>query len=65
MADVFYSVVLGERSPHQVTVGASTSSEAVELRVESAVTGIAGNKGQLLAMVDAIRDYIATDAAPA
>jgi hypothetical protein len=37
MADRFYSVILGEQLPHQVTEGASTSSEAIELRVEDSI----------------------------
>lgn len=37
MADRFYSVVKGEHSPHQVTEGASTSSEAIELRVNDSI----------------------------
>lgn len=37
MADRFYSVVLGEHNPHQVTEGASTSSEAIELRVSDTI----------------------------
>lgn len=36
MADRFYSVILGEQSVHQVTEGASTSSEAIELRISDA-----------------------------
>lgn len=37
MADRFYSVVKGEQLPHQVTEGGSTSSEAIELRVNDSV----------------------------
>lgn len=37
MADRFYSVVKGEQLPHQVTEGASTSSEAIELRVSDTI----------------------------
>lgn len=37
MADKFYSVVLGEQLPSQVTEGASTSSEAIELRVADSI----------------------------
>ncbi len=65
MADHFYSVVLGERAPNQVTFGTSTSSEAIELRVTDATTGLIGRKDQLLLAVDAIRDYIAVSDAPA
>ena len=37
MADRFYSVVKGEHFPEQVTEGSSTSSEAIELRVNDTV----------------------------
>lgn len=37
MADRFYSVVKGEHFPHQVTEGSSTSSEAIELRVNDSI----------------------------
>ncbi len=37
MADRFYSVVKGEHLPSQVTEGSSTSSEAIELRVNDSV----------------------------
>lgn len=37
MADRFYSVVQGEGLPVQVTEGASTSSEAIELRVSDTI----------------------------
>jgi hypothetical protein len=37
MADRFYSLILGEQLPHQVTEGASTSSEAIELRVADSI----------------------------
>jgi hypothetical protein len=64
MADTFYSVILGERGPAQVTKGASTSSEAVELRVADAATGITGNKKELLLCLNAIVNYIKRDGAP-
>lgn len=62
MADHFYSVVRGERAPNQVTVGTSTSSEAIELRVLDG-TGI--SKTELLLAVQAIADKIAVSDAPA
>lgn len=37
MADKFYSVVLGEGIASLVTEGASTSSEAIELRVNDSI----------------------------
>lgn len=64
MADHFYSVIVGERAPHEVTVGTSTSSEAVELRVTDATTGIVGNKTALLNALDAIRRKIVVSNAP-
>ena len=37
MADKFYSVIKGEGLASQVTEGTSTSSEAIELRVNDSV----------------------------
>ena len=37
MADRFYSVLLGEQTIDKVTEGASTSSEAIELRVSDTI----------------------------
>lgn len=37
MADRFYSVVKGEQMVHEVTEGAATSSEAIELRVSDTI----------------------------
>lgn len=37
MADKFYSVIKGEQLPSQVTEGASTSGEAIELRVSDSI----------------------------
>ena len=65
MADTYYSVILGERGPEQVTKGSSTSSEAVELRVADAATGITGNKKELLLCLKAIENYIKRADAPA
>lgn len=57
MADKFYSVILGEHLPHQVTEGSSTSSEAVELRVSDTIYA---NKLAVLHAIDNLRNYIAT-----
>ena len=57
MADKFYSVILGEHLPHQVTEGSSTSSEAVELRVSDTIYS---NKLAVLHALDNLRNYIAT-----
>lgn len=37
MADRFYSIIKGEHFPNQVTEGAATSGEAVELRVSDTI----------------------------
>lgn len=57
MADKFYSIILGEQLPVQVTEGGSTSSEAVELRVSDTI--YADKKAVLLGL-KAIHDYIVT-----
>jgi len=57
MADRFYSVILGEHFPHQVTEGSSTSSEAVELRVSDTIYT---NKMNVLLSLEAIRSYLQT-----
>lgn len=55
MADRYYSVVKGEHSPSQVTEGASTSSEAIELRVNDSVYA---NKIDVILALEAIRLYL-------
>jgi len=57
MADRFYSVVLGETVPSQVTEGSSTSSEAIELRVADSVYT---NKLAVLNGLKAIEGYLQT-----
>ena len=57
MADRFYSVILGENRPEQVTEGSSTSSEAVELRIADSIYG---SKLQVLHGVRAILRYLET-----
>jgi hypothetical protein len=57
MADRFYSVVLGEQLPSQVTEGGSTSSEAVELRVADTIYA---NKKEVILGVKAILNYLIT-----
>ena len=57
MADRFYSVLVGEQRADQVTEGASTSSEAIELRVnDSAYT----NKIDVILGLRAILQYLET-----
>lgn len=63
MADHFYSVVVGDQAPHEVTVGTTTSSEAVELRVTDGTTGL--TKTVLLKALETIANKIAVSDAPA
>lgn len=55
MADRFYSVVLGEQIESLVTEDASTTSEAIELRVNDSVYA---NKLQVILGVKAILLYL-------
>ena len=55
MADRFYSVVLGEGVAAQVTEGAGTSGEAIELRVADSVYA---SKLQVLHGLEAIKQYL-------
>jgi hypothetical protein len=57
MADRFYSVVRGEGLPVQVTEGASTSSEAIELRVNDTVYA---NKLDVIIGAKALIAYLET-----
>lgn len=57
MADRFYSVVKGEHFPHQVTEGGSTSSEAIELRVNDTIYT---NKIDVILGVRALLGYLET-----
>lgn len=57
MADRFYSVVKGEQMAHMVTEGASTSSEAIELRINDTVYT---TKLDVLLALEAIENYLAT-----
>lgn len=65
MADTFYGVSLGAKGPADVTVGASTGSTVIELRVTDATTGLTGNKTELLKALKAIEQYIIEGDAPA
>lgn len=62
MANRFYSVVNGEQLADQVTEGAASSSEAIELRVSdtvySAGTTAAGGRLQVILGVRAILQYL-------
>lgn len=55
MADRFYSVVLGEHQVHQVTEGSSSSSEAIELRVNDSVYA---NKLQVIHGLETLARYL-------
>jgi hypothetical protein len=57
MADRFYSVILGEHNPAQVTEGASTSSEAIELRVSDSIYA---SKTAVILGVEALKNYLIT-----
>lgn len=57
MADRFYSVVQGEGLPVQVTEGAASSAEAVELRISDTIYA---NKLDVLIGVRAILNYLET-----
>lgn len=57
MADKFYSVIRGENLPVQVTEGAATSSEAIELRVNDSVYA---NRLDVILGVEALLMYLKT-----
>jgi hypothetical protein len=57
MADRFYSVVRGEQLPVQVTEGAASSAETIELRVNDAVYA---NRLDVILGVQAILKYLQT-----
>ena len=57
MADRFYSIILGEQLPSQVTEGAATSTEAVELRVSDSIYA---SKKMVVLGVEAIKQYLIT-----
>ena len=59
MADRFYSVILGEHTPDKVTEDATTSSEAIELRVASTIYT---RKIDVLAGLEAIKNYLQSSA---
>lgn len=57
MADRFLSVIKGEFLPSQVTEGSSTSSEAIELRINDSVYT---NKLDVILALKAIQSYLET-----
>ena len=57
MADRFYSVILGEQMASQVTEAASTTSEAIELRVSDSIYS---KKLDVILGLEAIVNYLKT-----
>lgn len=57
MADRFYSVIKGEQMVHEVTEGAATSSEAIELRVADTIYT---TKLDVILGVEALLNYLKT-----
>lgn len=57
MADRFYSLTKGESSTWQVTEGAATSGEAIELRVNDSIYA---NKLDVILGVQVLEDYLNT-----
>jgi hypothetical protein len=57
LADRYYSVILGEQTPNLVTEGSSTSSEAIELRINDSVYS---SKIAVLLGLKAIENYLET-----
>ncbi|UOF83098.1 hypothetical protein [Caudoviricetes sp.] len=65
MADHFYGVNLGGGAdPFGVSTGTSTTSKKVELRIEDSVTGLQGNKVEILRAIEAIKSKILEGNAP-
>lgn len=64
MANHYYGVTVpGAQTAGSVTKSTSTTSKNVELVILDGVTG--NNKAAVLRALDAIRNYITTDSAPA
>ena len=55
MADRFYGAIVGDQLTSDVTEAASTTSEAVELRISDSAYS---NKEQVLHAIKAIYDYV-------
>lgn len=62
MADHFYSVITADQTSAGVTVGTSSSSEAIELRVAdgAGISSAPLSKLETLKAIMLIHDYIAT-----
>lgn len=66
MADHFYGVAVpgsGQGIGNVTKATSTTSADNVELRVHDGVSGL--NKVNVLLALEAIRDFITTDSAPA
>lgn len=63
MADHFYGISVGGSLNGGVSVGTSTNSTPIELRVTDATTGL--TKAELLRALEVLEDYITTADAPA
>jgi hypothetical protein len=62
MADRFYSLVKGENNTYEVTEGAATSGEAVELRVNDSIYT---TKLDVILLIKVLEDYFnATETSP-
>lgn len=57
MADRFYGVILGEQMTHLVTEAATTTSEAIELRINDSIYT---NKLDVILGLEAIVNYLKT-----
>lgn len=57
MADRFYSVNLGQQNPHQVTEGAATSGQQIELRVNDTAYA---TKSAVILGIEALLNYLKT-----
>lgn len=63
MADHYYGIDVPGARIGDVTKATSTNSTKVELRVTDSVTG--NSKEEVLKAIEAIKDFITTDDAPA
>ena len=56
MADRFYSLAHGDQGPEAVTEGASTSSEAVELRINDSAYSL--GSAVIDNMIETLQNYV-------
>lgn len=57
MADRFFSVQVGQHNPHQVTEGAATSGQQVELRINDTAYA---SKSAVILSVEALLNFLKT-----